>query len=699
MNEITVRYQGMKICGFLAWSVVGFVILVNLMTLPVQAQSLSLRLQQAQFTEEAEGDLDSAMQLYRAIIDEANSNRRVAAQALYRLGLCHLKRDQNEEAEQAFHQAILEAPDQTEIVEASRAQLKAMNALTAQVSIKTVLSSTEQESFGLLSPDETKVAYVDWDKEKKADLIVKDLRTGAKVAMTTRDYRDPDRYEFANFNFNNGGAGAWSRDSEWLAYLWFAVPDDPEVGAHSMPPQLRIAKADGSETKVLQNARMFSPFDWSPDGRLLAGAINDKNADRSAAGVMDVESLEVESIDKLDGIHARFSPDGAWIVSDWSENDESDIVLVQLKTKRRIRLSMIGSVETRPIFSKTGRHIYFSSNRRGPWDLWGVSFNEEGVLGDPFLAKTEIVNARKRSTTSGKILLNHSYRSWDVYASAVSLDSTLQVGAPLRLSGREAVNEHRALAWSPDSDHIAYARDRNILVIQSRLDGTEEIVQTDMESISQLCWRPGKRMFAIGGRSPHGRGNYVFDVESGKRRLIAGDPYREPGWLNGWSGDGREIHRSYKDWKTKAVVCDVDDDTWRNVQVPGYEGDILYYMPSPKTRSILFIPADQASLKLYDGETGSIHSVDERENVENAQFWDPQWSRDGRFFSCLLSGLKESELRIYTADLTNRGKVSVPRGMAVDLNSHTSWSAQSDELGFVLKVGPVGEILAVSLPE
>ena len=81
------------------------------------------------------------------------------------------------------------------------------------MALKILLSGSGNDSAGLLSPDETKIAYVDWG-EKSGDLMVKDLGTGKIQKVTNADTNSPKNYEFAMDPF------VWSPDSKSLAFQW-----------------------------------------------------------------------------------------------------------------------------------------------------------------------------------------------------------------------------------------------------------------------------------------------------------------------------------------------------------------------------------------------------------------------------------------------------------------------------------------------
>ncbi|MBN1362310.1 MAG: tetratricopeptide repeat protein [Sedimentisphaerales bacterium] len=87
---------------------------VLLTALPVQAASVSMR--EGLYAEEVEGDLDAAIKIYQQVIDDASAPKNIVAQALYRQGMCYMKKNNEGQAKAAFTKLIAEHSDQTELI-------------------------------------------------------------------------------------------------------------------------------------------------------------------------------------------------------------------------------------------------------------------------------------------------------------------------------------------------------------------------------------------------------------------------------------------------------------------------------------------------------------------------------------------------------------------------------------------------------
>ena len=95
-------------------------VLLLLLTLCAAAtfgKSASVLLREGLYAEEVEGDLDAAIDIYRQIIADSTAQRKLVALALYRQGMCFLKKKNEPEARAAFQKLVTDYSDQTDVVE------------------------------------------------------------------------------------------------------------------------------------------------------------------------------------------------------------------------------------------------------------------------------------------------------------------------------------------------------------------------------------------------------------------------------------------------------------------------------------------------------------------------------------------------------------------------------------------------------
>ncbi len=84
-------------------------------------------LQEAVYAEEISGDLDKAMSLYQMVLDAAEPGKPFAAQAAFRLGLCHLKKGNTVKAAEFFNTVVSKYSGEETIVAKARQELEKLN--------------------------------------------------------------------------------------------------------------------------------------------------------------------------------------------------------------------------------------------------------------------------------------------------------------------------------------------------------------------------------------------------------------------------------------------------------------------------------------------------------------------------------------------------------------------------------------------
>ncbi|MHC4636771.1 MAG: LamG-like jellyroll fold domain-containing protein [Planctomycetota bacterium] len=104
------------------------VLLVSGLISPIaQAKSPSQLLQQGLYAEEMEGDLDAAIKIYEQIIARKSVDDRTASQAMYRLGMCYLKKQNEPKAKAMFEELITRFSGQTTIINKVKPLLEEMS--------------------------------------------------------------------------------------------------------------------------------------------------------------------------------------------------------------------------------------------------------------------------------------------------------------------------------------------------------------------------------------------------------------------------------------------------------------------------------------------------------------------------------------------------------------------------------------------
>ena len=93
-----------------------FALVAALLIVGAAAKQASGLLQEGLYAEEVEGNLDAAIAIYGRIISDSSAGRSDVAQALYRQGMCYLKKQQEQQAKIVFSKLVTDYSDQTGIV-------------------------------------------------------------------------------------------------------------------------------------------------------------------------------------------------------------------------------------------------------------------------------------------------------------------------------------------------------------------------------------------------------------------------------------------------------------------------------------------------------------------------------------------------------------------------------------------------------
>ncbi|MBM4020595.1 MAG: hypothetical protein FJ288_20130, partial [Planctomycetes bacterium] len=470
-----------------------------------------------------DGDLKSAIDLYRRAVGEAGSNRLVAAQALVRMGQCYEKLG-DAEARKAYERVVRDFGDQKDPAETARTRLAALGGLSRPSGI--ALRKAWECPIGIVegtpSLDGRYLSYVDWET---GDLAVRDLVTGQNRRLTNKGtWKDSDEY---------ADASAISGDGRQIAYAWFNKEKSYE---------LRVMGIDGSQPRVVfrdKETSYLEPYQWTADGKQILVYLNLEGRERrialipAAGGPARVLKTQARYRE-----YPSLSPDGRFLVYGAPEQGagkERDIFLISVEGGQEIPLVRHPADDFNPNWMPDGKRILFVSDRTGTNGFWGIDVVDGKPQGLPRLLKDGVGRSIRVNgfTRQGSFYYSLTTATQDVYIAEVDLAAGKVLRQPLPVAGR-FVGSNSAPSWSPDGRRLAYHSQRSgvggpTLVIHSVETGEEREVPARLvqEVLAPVSWFPdGKSVLVSAYESPK-RDQVAFyrvDVQTGEHRLVRGSP-------------------------------------------------------------------------------------------------------------------------------------------------------------------------------
>ena len=514
------------------------VVLQGVLAAQNSAASAEKLLARAQHKASIERDLQAAILDYKAAVAAAGRNRALAARALIELAECYVKLG-NAEAQTIYERVVRDYADQTEAVGVARARLVARTTAFASATRArgdwSVWAGQDADGFGTISPDGRFLTYTDW--ANGGNLALRDLAAGTNHQLTS------------------GGVtqfSAISKDGRWVAYEW----TDSKVPARERRPELRVARLQRNSLveprRVIPNEGVAAvPYDWSPDGKWIAGVIARKEGSR-AIGLVSIATGEMrvlKSLDWQEPTKVFFSPDGASIAYDLPANDsteESHVFIMAVDGSREATAVAHASQNVIMGWSPDGRHVLFSSNRSGSFGLWSVPVDHGKPSGPATLLKADISSSWSLGLTAAGTMYVWKYASpMYVQVSAVDLAAGKLVAGPPIF--QRFISSRGRPEWSDDGKYLAYQSCNPLgggpctLWIRSMETGQLREVKPKLKYFPALRWSPDNGELVTRGTDHRGRNNgfYRIDTQTGETSAVM---LAERGDLQPqWASDGKHI--------------------------------------------------------------------------------------------------------------------------------------------------------------
>lgn len=430
------------------------------------------------------------------------------------------------------------------------------------------------------SPDATQLFYCR-DVSGVRKIFRKDVDSGNESQITHGPYDDIQP--------------ACSPDGATLLFVRGRVPNvrlEPGdvFGIHSDPVDLyTLNLSSGKESKLLENA--YNPA-FSADGKSIAfdaswaGPRRIWIANRNGYNPQQVTSDMSEA---MVHIRPRWSPDGERIVFQNIERTKFDIRVATLQTRDIVWVTNDLFQDLNPVWSPSGRFIYFSSYRSGGLNLWRIRVAQEGK---PFGAPQQVTAGAGQdvevtiSRDGKRLAFSTLKQNADIWKLPVDPASGIPAGSPVAVIAGS--REESRGAWSPDGAQIAFNSDRggsmNIWLYSARDNSIRQLTRGAGGDF-QPNWSPdGTRLVYFSSRSGF-PGIWGVEIATGEvRELAIGhcisiNPF--------YSRDGRWIaYQSDQSGRLEIWVMQADGSNLRQVTNTGCGGHFLRW--SRKSDSLIY---------------------------------------------------------------------------------------------------------------
>ena len=478
------------------------------------------------------------------------------------------------------------------------------------------------DEFPSLSPDGKWIAY-DGNQAGNADIYLQSV-AGHNAINLTRDSPDDDTQP------------VFSPDGDSIAFR-----SERDGGG------IFVMGRTGESVRRLTDGG-FNPT-WSPDATkiLYATDVADYKHLRGRLHVSELWTVVVATGEKRrifegDAVQPSWSPHGLRIAF-WgafgARIGQRDIFTISAEGGTPVPVTLDPPIDWNPVWSADGRHLYFSSNRGGPMNLWRVPIDEKSgnVLGalEPVTAPSASAGLMSMSA-DGRLLAYNSFANSETIL-RVALDPTT---AAVRGEPVTVIAGSRSFTFpasSPDGAWVAFSSmTPQFDIFISRADGSGiRQLTNDPANDKFPAWSPDGHEIAF--MSNRDGQNQIWSIRSdgsGLRRLTAAKD--GGGFGSDWSPDGSKLilHSAPHPPGGKMLVFDPRAEwarqTPRTISTlvePGIDFNETSWSPDGQQLAGIAAPVgkDKGALVVYSFQTGRFTRL---YNSQSAG--DPAWLSDGR---------------------------------------------------------------------
>lgn len=300
------------------------------------------------------------------------------------------------------------------------------------------------------SPDGRYVTEIDWGT---GDLAVRDLETGELHHLTDKgSWNDSGDYaEISQF----------SPDGQRVAYVWYGAASanheirvlDFSVDEEGMPAGTnpRVAYTSGP-------AQAIWIYAWSSDDRLLLGMLRPDNTTALAILTLSTGSLAVlKSFDWRDA-HAALSHDGRYVAYDHPAGPDTqarDIHILSADGRHDVKLVDGPGNDIVLGWLPGDESLLFHSDRSGTPSIWRLPIIDGAAAGPPELVRGDVRSVEPIGFAGDVFYYGVVVDAPGFHTATVDFEQNTITALPTVFEP-PVTGEMRALAWSPDGEHVVH---------------------------------------------------------------------------------------------------------------------------------------------------------------------------------------------------------------------------------------------------
>ncbi len=434
-----------------------------------------------------------------------------------------------------------------------------------------------------------------------------------------------------------------------------------------------VMNSDGSQVAQLTDTG-FNPC-WSPDGREIALAddiiwdYEGRNTYPSASRLwaVNVQTRQRRVITEHDAVQPNWSPHGQRLAF-WGEQrgGHRDIWTVAASGGELTPVTDDAFIDWNPVWSPTGEHLYFLSNRGGEMNLWRVAIDEStGQLhGAPEPATLPSNNCQyvNFARNGSALVYGQSTRSENLWQIAFDPVKGETSGAATPLT--QGLKRYAMFSLAPDEQSFAYlarGEPQQDLFIADRAGAPRQRLTDDAAQDIIPRWSPDGRWIAfLSDRSgkyeiwkvrPDGTGLAQMTHEPGEAKDVIAPV---------WSPDSRKL--LYQIRNVNSYVIDAERPGAEQTSQPLPGQPVPGFLPWEWSPDGAYLAGWQPPLLAQQQRGIVIYSVAQQRYQRLTDLGsNPSWLNDNRRLLCkqggnlyLLDRLDGKLKQIYAVKLPNQ---------------------------------------------